>query len=573
MGYNRRSNRSQYEDNIQDAIRGLKNKEFPSIRSAARYFEIPHSTLIERMAGTKSRAESYETRQILSNAEEKTLVRWITRLTSTGYPVTPALLKEMAEEIRNQRVQIASSQHTAPTEPTTIGHEWLYRFLNRHPSLKGTYSRQLESARHKEATIENITAWFTAFQTRSTERNYELHNIYNMDETGFAVGGTQSTRIIVDSTQKSNWKVTAGKQEWVTVLECIDGAGGALPPLIIFKAQNTNSRWIPTNTPSNFRFSTSTSGWTSNSHGFEWLQKVFEPESRKKSGNQPRLLIMDGHSSHITGDLIALCIQNDIDILILPPHCSHLLQPLDVGVYGPIKRYHAQEVDRYTRAGITRIQRAEWIELFIRIREKALTPQNILSGWKGAGLIPFNTRKVLNNLPLRALNPPLTPQNTTTLQNLDLSVLKSSPPDGTELRHANSVFHTALSSNESPASPIRRYAQRMTRLVETQSAELSILQKELKECKELLQTRKKRTKGKRIKLQGEFVFTTEEVLKIVREAEEKPKEKRPRGRPRKRPIEEVEKEDEIEEVESSSSDSELELDSCVARRTRSKLAN
>jgi hypothetical protein len=113
----------------------------------------------------------------------------------------------------------------------------------------------------------------------------------------------------------------------------------------------------------------------------------------------------------------------------------------------------------------------------------------------------------------------------------------------------------------------------MTRLVETQSAELSILQKELKECKELLQTRKKRTKGKRIKLQGEFVFTTEEVLKIVREAEEKPKEKRPRGRPRKRPIEEVEKEDEIEEVESSSSDSELELDSCVARRTRSKLAN
>jgi hypothetical protein len=48
-----------------------------------------------------------------------------------------------------------------------------------------------------------------------------------MDETGFAVGDTQSTRIIVDSTYKSNWKVTAGKQEWVTVLECIDGAGGA----------------------------------------------------------------------------------------------------------------------------------------------------------------------------------------------------------------------------------------------------------------------------------------------------------------------------------------------------------
>jgi hypothetical protein len=44
---------------------------------------------------------------------------------------------------------------------------------------------------------------------------------------------------------------------------------------------------------------------------------------------------MDGHSRHITSDMIALCMENDIDLLILPPYCSHLLQPLDVGVYGP----------------------------------------------------------------------------------------------------------------------------------------------------------------------------------------------------------------------------------------------
>lgn len=49
---------------------------------------------------------------------------------------------------------------------------------------------------------------------------------------------------------------------------------------------------------------------------------------------------MDSHSSQITGDMIALCIDNDIDLLILPPHCSYLLQPLDVGVYGPLKRFY-----------------------------------------------------------------------------------------------------------------------------------------------------------------------------------------------------------------------------------------
>lgn len=299
------------------------------------------------------------------------------------------------------------------------------------------------------------------------------------------------------------------------------------------------------------------------------MRKVFEPESRKKSGNHPRMLIMDGHSSHITGDMITLCIENDIDLLILPPHCSHLLQPLDVGVYGPLKRFHAQEVDRYTRAGIKRIQRHHWVEIFQCIREKGLIPQNIRSGWRAAGLIPFLPERVLANLPLQPTEPPRTPQNSTNITTLDLLILRSSPPDGTELRHANSVFNSSMATCDSPASPTRRYAKRMTRLVESQNAELSILRKEVKEYKEILETRKKRTTGKRIKLQGEFVFSTEEVLKIVREAELKSTEKRPRGRPRKRPIEEVEEEIEEEEVENDSSESELELEECVARRTRS----
>lgn len=180
---------------------------------------------------------------------------------------------------------------------------------------------------------------------------------------------------------------------------------------------------------------------------------------------------------------------------------------------------------------------------------------------------------MLNNLPLPVPTLPSTPQNIRNTADLDLSVLKSSPPDGTELRQANAVFHRALESNESPASPTRRYAKRMTALLDTQNAKFSIIQKELSECRELLQIRKMRTKGKRIKLQGEFVFSTAEVLKIVQEAEAIRTVKRPRGRPRKRPIEEFEVGIEEEEVELSSEEFEVDLDECVARRTRSKLNN
>ena len=110
--------------------------------------------------------------------------------------------------------------------------------------------------------------------------------------------------------------------------------------MVIFKAKNTNSSWIPTHTPSDWHLSTSANGWTSNNHGFEWFQRVFEPEARRRARNQPILLIMDGHGSHITGKLIAACISKSIDLLIMPPHCSHVLKPLDVGVFGPLKKFH-----------------------------------------------------------------------------------------------------------------------------------------------------------------------------------------------------------------------------------------
>jgi hypothetical protein len=70
-----------------------------------------------------------------------------------------------------------------------------------------------------------------------------------MDESGFAVGTSQSSRALVNIREQSSWKVVNGRQEWITAIECISAAGVAIPPLVIFKAKHTNTAWIPTNTP------------------------------------------------------------------------------------------------------------------------------------------------------------------------------------------------------------------------------------------------------------------------------------------------------------------------------------
>jgi hypothetical protein len=209
------------------------------------------------------------------------------------------LVKEMAEEIRQQRVRRFNGALQQLVYYPPIGQQWVQRFLGRHPLLETKASRQIESSRLKEASFDVLFRWFAAIELRLSEQKYEQHNIYNMDESGFGIGTSQTNRVIVDSTQSTRWKAVPGRQEWVSVVECISAAGITLPPLIIFKAEQISSTWITKDTPNDWRFSASSKGWTSNIHGLEWLRTIFEPETRERAGNNPRLLIADGHDSHI----------------------------------------------------------------------------------------------------------------------------------------------------------------------------------------------------------------------------------------------------------------------------------
>jgi hypothetical protein len=111
----------------------------------------------------------------------------------------------------------------------------------------------------------------------------------------------------------------------------------AVKSLIGIERKHTNTGWILQSTPPNWKFLTSNSGWTSDSHAFEWLTTLFDPETRRLDEKR-RLLILDGHGSHLTARFIAFCLDAHIDLVCLPPHTSHKLQPLDVSLFGPLKR-------------------------------------------------------------------------------------------------------------------------------------------------------------------------------------------------------------------------------------------
>ena len=55
-------------------------------------------------------------------------------------------------------------------------------------------------------------------------------------------------------------------------------------------------------------------------------------------------LIIDGHGLHISIEMIQVVIDNNI-LYCLPPHTTHILQPLDVAVYRPLKAHFSKITD------------------------------------------------------------------------------------------------------------------------------------------------------------------------------------------------------------------------------------
>ena len=148
----------------------------------------------------------------------------------------------------------------------------------------------------------------------------------------------------------------------------------SISSFIILKGKKMILSWISKVTLNlNWYFDASQKKWTSNALEFEWLVYIFDSITQEKSQNRIHLLICDNHDSHISAKFVAHCIENNICLFLLLPHSSHLLQPLDMGVFSPLKTAVTADLDRSIRVGFTRLENAEWLESCIWARPNAFT--------------------------------------------------------------------------------------------------------------------------------------------------------------------------------------------------------
>jgi len=144
-----------------------------------------------------------------------------------------------------------------------------------------------------------------------------------------------------------------------------------------------------------------------NAVGLDWI-KHFDFYTAPRTKGKYRLLILDGHESHHSTEFELYCQQNNIITLCMPPHSSYLLQPLDVGCFGPLKQAYGRQVEDLMRMYVNYVSKLEFLCSFCDAFFASITEKNIQGGFVGAGLVLFDPERVLSKLDvkLRTLIPP-----------------------------------------------------------------------------------------------------------------------------------------------------------------------
>ncbi|RAQ98726.1 plasma membrane calcium-transporting atpase 2 [Stemphylium lycopersici] len=472
----------------------------------AKAYDVPKSTLQTRLRGIQPRSETLSANRKLLPIEEQSLVQWILDLDRRGFPPHIIDVRRMADAL------LAARGQDPPPQP--IGKKWVSRFVQSQPELQTKWSRRFNSQRADYEDPVAIAAWFKLVE--ETRQTYGVldQDIYNFDETGFAMGVASTSKVVTSSNRVGRAVVVQpGNREWVTAIECVNASGWCLPPLVILSGKVHQNSWY-NGLPLDWAIGVSDNGWTTNQLGVEWV-KHFNQHTATRTAGVYRLLILDGHSSHATPEFDQYCAENKIITLCMPPHTSHLLQPLDVSCFSPPKRAYGREIEKLACQGVYHIDKIDFLTVYQQIRLTVFTQQNIQAGFKATGLVPPCPDRVLSFLTVaRTPSPPQTATDNAAAQS---TAQTETPHTVAELQQQVRYLQERLRrKSESPTSVAVRQLAKSAQLA-MQSA--TILAEENKKLRAEVQRQRQKQSQQRQYIASGGVLQVQQAQQLAAEAE------------------------------------------------------
>ncbi|XP_052276674.1 uncharacterized protein LOC127875923 [Dreissena polymorpha] len=374
---------------MMSAYKAVKDDHLPVDRAAIMY-GVPKQTLRDRVLNKVKISSRWGKDSLFTHEEEELLVSHLEGLAQVGYGINRSQLNILAGDLAMKLGRRLTD--------SKLSNNWYYAFLRRWTHrLKVIKPRGLSSTRAAAVTQENIDSYFRDLDAILTKYSLKCkpHLIYNLDETGIQPEHRPS-KVITGVSSSKTQAVTSPNTGTTTIVACVNAAGTALPPYYVFKGKRTNDDLLK-NAAVGANYAMSDSGWVNGEVLMKYLEEHFLKFVQRGSGDisQPILLIYDGHASHVSIDIVNWAREHNVILFVLPPHSSHALQPLDITCFGPFKSIFHNECHLYMAKQRGRvITKYDIADLSGKAYLKSMTPATIQSGFRKAGISPFDPTKV-----------------------------------------------------------------------------------------------------------------------------------------------------------------------------------
>jgi hypothetical protein len=354
-----------------------------SVYRASRLYEVPESTLRDRTRHNVTLDCRSGPVRLFNDEEEKLLVDHIIHMANIGYGYTISSIQYMAADY-------ARSLGKSVKAREGLSQNWFYAFLGRWEQLKVVAPQKLGMARAKAASKENIGNYFQELEKVLIENNLlnAPERIFNVDESGLSTEHSPP-KIVCDKDTVAQ-AITSPRTKNITIIGAANAVGNHVPPFYIFSGKRWSDDLLDGALPGSSG-GMSDSGWINRGLFERYLSEHFSKHVKLDKTGPPTLILYDGHKSHLSLTLTEWAKENNVVLFVLPPHSSHLTQPLDVGVFGPLKKYYSHECHSYMHSnpGVS-VTRYEVARLTSRPYAKSFSPDNIISAFRKSGIYPFD---------------------------------------------------------------------------------------------------------------------------------------------------------------------------------------
>lgn len=361
-----------------------------SIKKAAERFNINRTTLMNHVKGFKCNKVGRPT--VLTKEEEELLVHSLVKLGEWGYGFDRMQLRLAVKDFCTRMDRVNPFKDGFP------GNDWCAAFEKRwKQQISNRVAQNLPKNRAMAGHPDILMDFYTKLNDIMTKLDItnKPQNVYNCDETGFQTDAGKQRVLCKRGSKNPNKLVGSVTKASYTVLTCCNAIGDFLPLFINYKGLHLYSTWC-VNGPNNARYNCSPSGWMESPQFLDWFLNCFVPATSKQEGN--KLLIYDGHNSHISIELIETAVKNNITLLCLPAHTSHLVQPLDVGVFKAVKQSWRKILQQYYHeTAYKNVDKIAFPNLMKKLCDSGcFSRANALGGFEGSGIYPLSKEKLLS---------------------------------------------------------------------------------------------------------------------------------------------------------------------------------